>query len=339
MTREGHYRRRKWYRKSRAGGYLGTHKYKLKSKSAGKYLMKLQKLNQCSIFQGIRAVNPVDIDGAVQLSSSTTSPDTSGMLPLLVVPLLNIQNGGNTGYGLMRLRANGYDFQSLDTPIYLGAKGNIKTDPSTASSLSIKRALVNYFDVRLLLRQHGSKDVRFKVYLMKITHPDLNPVVTETNTDRQKMKQMLFYNHFLRQQIANPILENFEQTTNSIKGKYKIIWEKQYNLKEQPSILEDIQYKQVHIFKRLNQLTRYTESPDSNLDVGLGGDDPDEIVYEEQAENPIGIPDVRANYFLVITANASYSEADASGTANMDKIYLDIATKLKITIPAGDLIN
>ncbi len=298
-----------------------------------KMLMKLKRINTSTAFFGVREVNPVDTIGKVELSDRTTAASSQDSLPLVVVPLLNIANGGSQGSGLLRLKQNGYDFTELATVEGLGTIGN--ADAVTGGSADIKKCIVNYFKCNLLLRQHLSKDAKFKVYLVKILHEDLDPLnITETNSDRQNMKMMFYYNHFLRQQIANPILENMETHLEDIRSKFKILWEKEYHINEQSSDYSEANYKEVKIFRRLDKIINYTESPDANTTLTTNPDTP---VHQDSQENTTNSPDTRANLFLIITANASYSDVDHATL--YDVMTFDIATRIKYTLPAQDVIN
>lgn len=298
-----------------------------------KMLMKLSKATSSNIFFGVREANPVDSVGKIELSNRTTGVSGQDSLPLVIVPLLNILNGASSGNGILRLKNNGYDFASLANVQNMGATGN--ADATIGTGGDYKRILCRYIKANLLLRQHASKDAKFKVYLLKILHEDLDPQnITETDADRQDMKKLLYYNHFLRQQIANPILENMENITSDIASKFKILWEKEYHIQEQHADLDEAHYQEVKIFKRMDKLIRYTESPDL---LGANSENPDTIVYNDYATNTTSVPDTRANIFLVITANTSVSDVDHATL--YDKMTFDIATKVKYTAPSQDVHN
>lgn len=318
---------RKKYKKSTAISALRRMAYRSKIQA------KLSKLNTCDIFWSARMCNNIDAGkGAVELSDRVQGTSSQDSLPLVVIPFRNIINGGETGGGVFRLKQNGYDFTKIADMEFAGMKGNVKVVPGADCEFST--LLHRYTDLKLLLWQNTAKDVKFQIRLVVIKDETLNPLnITEANADYQKIKRQFYYYHLLRHQLSNPILENTENYLQEIKSRFKIIWSKEYNIAERHGQIEQSHYQQIKIFRKFDRLIDYANSP--RVDGSGVDNNPDQIKYVDVQENPTSTPITRDNLFLIITANATKSDADAN--PGYDAMTFDLALKSKYTLPVDQV--
>ena len=295
-------------------------------------MKKLNSIQKVELYYGVREINDLDQNqGKVELSDRTVAVSGVNRLPLCVLPLRNIINGGDTGSGLLYLQQNGHDFVSGANVEYMGAKGNIDTDPP--STVEFSKLLHNYTEIKMLIWQNQDKDVKFNVYLLKIYDEDMNPNnLTTTSSDAQNKRTQLFYYHMLRHQLTNPILENTETHLKDIKGKFKILWKKEYHIQERSADHSQNFYKQINFFRRYNDIVRYDESPTT---IGNPPESPDNVNYTSIARDPTAVPFVRDNLFLIITANTTKSDVDSA--VSYDTATFDINVRSKYTAPSANV--
>lgn len=318
---------------------------------------KMSQLNTTNLFFTSREVNTIDEQkGKVQLAAShtTRNGETSGLgsEPLVVFPLKQVIQGTDVPTTCLMLEKRACGFSGLKPIEYSGQTGN---SVNVASGGQFKKALLRYVDLRFMLWQQASKDIKFNMYLVKVFDEDLDPqkgIVLDGNednwTDEQKIlvkkRRLLWYYHFLRATTSSPLIENQEGYLDPIKGKFKILWKKSYKIDELHGNLEEKHYQQVRFFKRYDEIVDFVK-PDSYINnpvklanVNTGDNNPDQVKYIEPANQVQTEPQLKHQEFLVITANCSYSENDASGTSNMDKATFDYSIKTKWTIPSGNKI-
>ena len=312
---------------------------------------KLSQLNTTNLFYSLREVNDIDQGkGKVQLSASSTTrndqPDGNGSLPLVAIPMLNVIQNGVASNGLYMLQNRALNFSGSHPIEYSGQSGNTVNE---ATSIQLKKMLLRYVDLRLMLWQNASKDVKFKCYLVKLYDEELSPLVdypystdqgSWTNEQHRiaQKRRLLWYYHFLRAQTSSPLIETQEGFLKPIKGKYKILWEKEYHIQELHGNMEEKHYQQVNFFKRFDKIIDFTDPSSyvNNPITPAGDNDPDEVKYITAPNNCNNQPQLKNQLFFVITANASYGEGDSGSTATMDKMTFDIAMKTKWTIPSGN---
>lgn len=294
-----------------------------------KIASKMSQINTASVFYGVREVNDLD-DGAGKVSLSQSS--TNDTYPLAVIPIRSIVNNDVAGDGLYILKRNGYDFTNIQSVAYAGQKGNVM---NRVNSASYGKMLHRYTDLRLLLWQNSAKDVKFTCYLVKFNDSTLDPLINTTvsSTEDKDLRKQFYYYHLTRAQTSNPLIQDHENFTQGIKGKFKILWEKNYTIQEKHGQMEEAHYEQVKFFRKWDQIVDFNEK--SQVDGTPPDNDPDQIKYVQAEANPTTYPDTRQNYFFIIVANATKSEADGN-TSTMDKCTFDITMKNKYTINTGN---
>lgn len=324
------------YKKSKKG--LSARHKKLIQKGAKKMknllyqnhiLKKISNMTTANHFYGVRAVNDLHLNqGAVELSDRTTLVSGVDRLPLIVIPLRSIVNAGTPGVGILRLKQNKYDFENVESVKYLGSNGNIWGQ--NVDNLESRYMLHRYSQIKLLLYQNASKDAKYQIKLIKIKDCDLDPTnLIVTNTQRQNLRRLFYGNHCLRHQLTNPLIEDFENYTRDLKGKFSIVWEKEYIINEQHGQMEEASYHQVNIFRKFDQTVNFCENPTTSTISDVNYENPDAVIFPSNYQDPLPLPDVTKNMFLVITANSSTSDRDSA--TEYDKFTIDIATKSKYT--------
>ena len=311
---------------------------------------KLAQLSTTNIFYNVREVNDIDQGkGRIQMASSSSTVNgvnvSTGSLPLCVVPLKNCINGGTAPAGVLMLDNACRNFHTICPYEYAGSTGNTVNE---ADTVQYKKMLLRYVDLRLMLWQNEVKNVSYKCYLVRIFDEDLSPLndfnfpnpdsnLTAEQEIQVKKRRLFYYYHLLRAQLSSPLIETQESFLKPIKGKFKILWEKEYHIEEQHGQLETAKYQQVKFFKRFDEIVNF-QSPDSyvNNPITPNGDASQETVkYITNAGNTNSVPQTKDNLFFIITSNCSFGEGE-SNTTDMDKITFDIAMKTKYTVPSGN---
>lgn len=127
-----------------------------------KLLSQLVKLNTVDLFYGFREANELE-NGSGKLTLSDNQ--LSNVMPLHIYPLSSIINNGVTPPGGYVLKTNGYDFASLGSIEFMGAKGAISASPTTQELPSL---LHRYSDIRMLFWSSAKRKTNFRVSLVKI---------------------------------------------------------------------------------------------------------------------------------------------------------------------------
>lgn len=287
------------------------------------YIMsKLLKMNTANLYYGVREVNELENQqGALTLSDN----QLGNTAPLHMISLHGIINNSSTGGGLWTLQNNGFDFTKLKDIEFMGATGNITQSPSTQQVSSL---LQRYVDARLLLWSSSARKTYFKVSLVKLFDKDLDPesLTTTTDVNIQKKRALFYYYKNVRSQISNPIISN-EVYGNQLKGKYKVLWSKEYGIDELLNDRDEHHYKEVRIFKKLDEIKHFRENP--LINNSANNDDPDVIKYEEFSSQVNPIPLQSQRLYLMITANTTLSQAEDS--VNFHTATYDLNVKCKYT--------
>ena len=304
-------------------------KYAKKKLSSLLYQMKLQaKLNKMSIgniFYGAKNINEMEQnEGNIKLRDTYSNNE----LPLLMLSLRSIRNGGNSPSAIMKLQQNGHDFTTVNSVDAMGTSGAI-SDKQPNSGADYRNLLHRYSQVKLLLWQSQSADTKFEVSLVRLLDPELDPLNTgHTTLDAEiQSKRIQFYKyHQLRAQMSNPLIKNTENFTRDMKRCFKVIWKKSYHMEEQTTLKTQKAYKQVQIFRKFDKVINYCQNP--NVDDYSQFDNPSKIVVNDNPDTVKGVPQQsRDNLFLIITANCTRSEDEDSGS--FDNRTLDVYMKSK----------
>ena len=155
--------------------------------------------------------------------------------------------------------------------------------------------------------------------LIQILDEELDPTLSAstTNVDTQKKRRMLYQLKFTKPLSSNPVVS--EVSTRQLDRGYKILWKKVYKLREQRSTEDELQHKLVKLFRQVNKVKKFQESPDlTNVDVNNA----DNVDYNEAEEAPSTMPThSKDNLFLVIVSNKSAEDQSASYDINIKQKY------------------
>ncbi len=300
-----------------------------------KIMMKLHKVNTSTLHFGLRECNDLDAGmGKVVLQDTTVAIEGTNALPLVMIPLRSIINGGTTSSSIMRLQQNGHDFASLQGTEFLGGR-NLDADPNTA--LNLRTALHRHTSIKLLLWQLALKDVNYTISMVRFNDRLYDPSYNLTVTDNaeQDKRKLFYYYQNLRSKLTNPIIKNQENFTRDIKDDFQILWSKDYHIQERSLAHDQNHYEQVDIYKKYDAMIRYTESPTVQGDEVPGTSNADDVLYTSNAEESLSTPDPRAQIRLMITANTTLSDRDDA--VNFDVASFDISLKSTYTTAVKDL--
>lgn len=288
-----------------------------------------QKLNRMSLvshYYGIKNINEMeDNRGNVELADNAATD----RLPLAMVSLRSIRNGGVSAAQMYSLKQDGYSFENINSVDYLGSTGNIDNG-SVGDTTQNRQLLHNYSLIKLLLWQSSASDAHFNIKLVRFSDSDLDPLQTgETSTNASvRNKRRLFYKYLLLRGITtNPLITSTENFTRDIKNCYKVLWNKDYHIDEQSSTKEQAHYREVKIFRKFNQIVRYSDNPVVNTISNF--DDPNTIVYPNNTNTATAYPQTKDNLFLIITANCTLSQDETA--SDFDFRTFDILVKNKFT--------
>jgi len=311
------------------------------------YTTRLQnKLNSMTIahhYFGSKMINEVEeASGAVVLQDNASADE----LPIVVCSLRAVRNNSHLPTQIMKLEQDGYSFKNINDNNgnnagevkHLGTSGNVSNN-ADPKDLKYRRLLHRYTQIKLLLWQNPKRDSTYKIQLIQIKDPDLNPQITGFSTNLGQVvkdKRTMFWKYLqLRSLMSNPIISGTENLTKGIKGGYKVIWSKQYHLEERHNDYDENSYKQVNIFRRFDKVINYNKTPSvSTSDASETAiRDPETIVWSDITDDVQGIPQyTQDDIFLVISSNCSKSQSEAAAEndpADFDTRSFDILIKSK----------
>lgn len=265
-------------------------------------MSKLMKMNIADLFYGVREVNELETGSGKNVLQDNA---LANEMPLHIYPLYSIINNGVTPGGMFILKQNGYDFTKKLDVEFMGAKGCISASPT---SQEITKLLHRYVDARFLFWSDSLRKTNFRVQLVKIFDEDLSPTdVTITDVNIQKKRKLFYFYKTLRSQLTNPIIKN-EVTGSQLKGKYKVIWSKDYGIDELLNDRDEHHYQEVRLFRKTDDIKYYREFPAINN--SSNDDNPDIIKYEDFLASVSEEPLLSQRLFLMISANTTLSQAE-----------------------------
>ena len=310
------FKSKKTIKKSNRKNFSKNRKYSKKNSKVDNQLSmykKLMKLNTQSFYMGIRQVNPLS-SSTGKVSLVQVHPTTLE-LPVHIYPLSNIEQSGSTQTGLYRLHQNCFDFVTSGSPNleYLGNNGNTIQN---VDNLKVRKLIHNYTSINLCLRGKDSKKSLFTCYLVKFKEDLFDPVRNPTlsgSTDQRKRKS--FFGHIMRKSL-NPIIQNENTMSNDVRRSVQILWKKNYVVREKLSTEDQMPYKVVKIFRKLNQIVSYTN--DGNIEYY--STDPDVVEIDDTSINTFrNYPNIKDNMFLIICCDAESSNSNSYDISVLNK--------------------
>lgn len=178
-------------------------------------------------------------------------------------------------------------------------------DTAAASySNNINKSMLNYVDIRLDLYERDKYETEYTVSLMKLSEtvsPDYSVDSSKGNTN--KIFNSFWY-HYSRPLITNTLQPKDVRLTEDLKEESKILWTKKYKLKEKNTLVDSYKAKRVKIFRRINKILKYNETPPLIQTIG---DDPTLQILETNLESSGARTSNQTRnkdrLYLVITAN------------------------------------
>lgn len=320
--------RRKDYRRAlvtKGGGLAsGGRGASMKSlRATVKYLMKINQVNTQNLFYGYRECNEVaDGSGKTILKTDLVTGDE---LPLHIYPLRGVVMNAAAAVGAMKLNSDGYDFTTIGDIQYLGSTGNTVQD---GSAIKFRKLLCNYHDIKIMLWGEADRKTRFEIMLVKLSDiefdPALEPIVTDVSTQNKRI--LLFKALLLRKMITNPIIGG-EVIGTSIRREMKILWRKEYNLRETLSTEDQAQHKIVKIFRPCHDVVDYNET--NKIESVANFLNADEVIHEDFVASVQRVPRTQDNLFLIITGNANKEDETLSYDINIKSKYTLLAETIQ----------
>lgn len=268
-------------------------------------------------------------------ASQPSGSNSLGVLPVHVYDLscithndglLSNMNPGRT-LGIIGSNASYHNFHlGTNTPtLYLNTinDGGSFESVSDSSNNSFNRTIWQNFDVRLDLYQREKYSTDYTISLMKFDDdviPDFSDQLTTSNINPIFNS---FWREFARPTYTNSLVPVSTRLSQDLGDKSTVIWKRTYHLPEKNTLVDSFDFKRVKIFKTLNKLLRYNETPAQGP---MANDDPNSFYSAGIALAPYNsfntnITRKRDRIFLVIQANSTvdgYAINDAAVAANTD---------------------
>lgn len=247
-------------------------------------------------------------------------------LPLHIMPLHNIVNNNDFGLGIGELLANGHDFECVDT-IGVADVGYSATAIS-AANIQTKILYKDWTKVKIMMWGQHNRNVKFAIRLVKLLDNELDPnELTTVSTDAQNKRILLYHTEFLREMIAHPF-SSMEGVTRGMKNQFKVLWKKTYFIPETIDGQSQLNNKTCSIFRREHKIVHYDE--DTQLQTPSNMDDPEALKRLNTADVS-KFPHTKENLYLVITSNASLSEAEDPINYHINTFDVFMVSKYKMS--------
>lgn len=270
--------------------------------------------------------------GAIQLKLDTTT-STAKLFPVHVYDLTKMfQSSLGAPSAYMELTMS-----SSDYPFFTNRGSMVQIGVNDGGSMSLtaestNRAIQEYFDVRLELFGRNTLRTKYRVQLIKILDVDLEPLVGTASTTANRHN--VFWKHMARPFTTNGLIPTDNRVMADMRNQYKILWSKDYEFKDKDSGFDEVQRKAVKIFKRLNQVNIYNESPHWNP---LANDNPNTMQTPGASSSTTTECRLKQRIYLVIsgtqTVDSNATGYDAAAPATNDICSYNIYYRTKFMTP------
>lgn len=269
---------------------VATHHNKLLTSLFDKMYFTYDGLNEEEVNKGFHSL---------KFNSSTNE------LPCHIFDLTMICNESNNPGPQLVLKkdASGY-------PVFQNAGPSQTLVPSTSDgsgynpAQSLNRTLMEYYNCKLELFGRPAHKTKYNIALLQFTDSELSPSVSSSSA-AAKFNQCWL--HWVRPYVTNSIMPRDSRVMSDLKGKFKILWQKDYTINEQKSYNDELPRRVVTIYKKLNKLMKYNPSP--VMSTVFQDDNP--INQDSGATTSGGnsvTTDNNRRLWLVITANQTKDE-------------------------------
>lgn len=260
----------------------------------------------------------------------------SKVLPMHVYDLTSIVTDSLAPSAFWECRFNSLDypfFQPVDSLTFIGANNGSGFNVAQ----SVNRSIQDYFDLKVELFARSTKRTHWNLMLLKVFDEEMLP---KENADSSAGKHNNFWKQLVRPFYTNTFIPSDSRIMADLKGKYKILWQKDYSFKDKDSSFDEVQRKTVKIFKKLNQLNTYNENPEQKNYT----DDNPNTVFQATAAGTTGVrTSCNKRIFLVIRASATQDlnvgtntwDAGATTPDAIDIPSYNVYLRTKHTIPAN----
>jgi len=136
---------------------------------------------------------------------------------------------------------------------------------SMATNTAYNRTMMEYYQLRLDLYQRDLYSTEYNVMILKVNDETLSIESGQYTSPSQQA----FWKNLARPYYTNTIVPEDHRIKNDLKGRFTILWEKTYKLKEKLDDADSLTFKRVNIFKRINKVLKYNENmaqPDMSTD-------------------------------------------------------------------------
>lgn len=242
---------------------------------------------------------------------------TSNTLPCHIYHLTAHESANATSVRARKdLKTNLHDFVTPNPSTYTKTATTGYQAVPSANDEEHRFMLHRYSNIKMVLWGRSAFKTVYNVKLIKLLDSDLDPFENATITDTTKQyTREAFYSAMMKQHVSNPIATSKHHLSN-FKGKFQIVWEKNYTIREKLSTEDQMKHKIVKIFRQHDKLLDYaSESRLANFPADRLDDPEEELTVNETVTNLQDVPKQRQRLFLMVTANATRNTSEGADSA------------------------
>lgn len=268
-----------------------------------------------------------------------TAPASQKSYPLHIYDITGINNDNNLFTPLNILSQD-----AANLPYFVPNGSTLKMSGlEGGSEYSIVRGhnktLMNYLNLKIELFGRENLNTHYKLMLLKIKDEELIPKLSANASNE---RHNAFWSSMVRPFITHSMLSQDSRTLADLKGRYKVLWQKDYRLKEKSADYDILPRKLVKIFRPINQIKNYNENQRHYF---VNNDDPSNLVENNNGQNTsFGSSStecsVRERIYFIILANSTTDansvngvDTNDSGSRENARCYYNLTYETKHTIP------
>lgn len=257
----------------------------------------------------------------------------ANVLPCHMYSLTSFPNANvPTAKARLDLKSDLASFQAITGNSDYDDKGNTGFLAQPTINDREYRYLINrYNNIKLVLFGRESFKTVYDIKLIKLLDSELDPFdgnadsIVPTDSDIIATRQA-FYGSLIKTQVTNPI-SGSRHHLGAFNGKFKIVWEKKYIVPEKSADYDQMPHRIVKIFRQDDKLCDF-QSESKLVGVPFGIGDPQNIPEISETQSGIReVPKQGQRLYLMISANASRSNAEGATTADWPTYDINIMNK------------
>jgi len=264
-------------------------------------------------------------------SNILTFDDTiSNTMPCHIYHLTGHESANTSGVRARRdLKTDLHDFATPNPSNYTKTATTGYAAVPTPNDEEHRFMLHRYSNIKMVLWGREAFQTTYNIKLLRLMDSDLDPFENDTITDTTKQyTREAFYSSMMKQHVSNPIATS-KHHLSSFKNKFKIVWEKNYTIREKLSTEDQMKFKIVKIFRQHDRLLDYaSESRLANFPADNIDNPEEELTVNETVTNLQDVPKQGQRLFLMVTANVTKKSSEgAVSTTDWPSYDISITNK------------